>query len=244
MKVMDYIYSTLKKKKMHMTLLDPAKQSAERAGGIAHVADEIGTDLFMVGGSTGVNQDNLDATVMAIKKGAPEKPVIYFPAGANAISRYADAIYFMSLLNSRNVRNVAGQQINAAPVIKKLGIEPIPMGYVIVEPGMKVGEVGEAELLKRDDTEMAKAYAIATEFFGMKLLYLEAGSGAAEPVPSELVRAAREEISIPILVGGGIRDMGSAKKLLESGADILVTGTLVENAGFEKRLASIMDAFR
>jgi len=240
MKVIDYIYSTLKHKKMHMTLLDPAKQEPTRAGEIASIVAQLGTDAFMVGGSTGVTQENLDDTVKEIKSAAPSKPVIYFPAGANALSRYCDAIYFMSLLNSRNVRNVAGQQIIAAPVIKKLNIEPIPMGYVIVEPGMKVGEIGEAELLRRDDISTAKAYAIATEFFGMKLLYLEAGSGADKPIPSEIIAAVREETNIPLIVGGGIRDGEKAKQLIDAGADIIVNGTIIEEQQFEKRLSEII----
>lgn len=244
MKVIEYILSTLKKQKMHMTLLDPARQTAARSAEIADIADRLGTNAFMVGGSTGVTQENLDETVKKIKSAAPSKPVIYFPAGARAISRFCDAIYFMSLLNSRNVKNVAGEQVAAAPAIKKLGIEPIPMGYVIVEPGMKVGEVGDVQLLRRDDIETARAYAIATENFGMKLLYLEAGSGADKPVPADMVRAVKEEINIPLVVGGGIRDGSIASSLVDAGADIIVTGTLVEKENFETKLSEILDAIR
>ena len=240
MKVRDYITQTLKKHKMHMTLIDPAKQSASASGEIAAKACRAGTDAIMVGGSTGVTQENLDETVGQIKR-ACKLPVIYFPSGANVISRKCDAIYFMSMLNSRNVRNVSGEHARGAPMIKKLGIEPISMGYVIVEPGMKVGEVGEAELVKRGDLNTLIGYAIATEFFGMDLLYLEAGSGAPEPVPVPMVKAARESVDIPLVVGGGIVTPKQAADLAAAGADIIVTGTLVENDDFEDRLKQIIE---
>ena len=244
MKVMDYILATLKSHKMHMTLIDPASQDADRAGEIAAIANRLGTDAFMVGGSTGVNQDNLEKTVEAIRKAAPKKPVIHFPAGAGVLSPSVDAIYFMSFLNSKNTRNIVGEQVAGAQIIKKHGIEPIPMGYVVVEPGMKVGEVGEARLVKRGDFETAKSFAIAAEYFGMKLLYLEAGSGASEPVPAGMVKAVRGEIKIPLIVGGGIRSAAKAKELTDAGADILVTGTIVEMENFERRLGEILKAIR
>jgi len=224
-----------------MTLVDPAKQPPEESGSIASAAQSAGTDAIMVGGSTGVTQDNLDATVDHIKKNC-KLPVIYFPSGANAIARRCDAIYFMSMLNSRNVRNVTGEHVRGAPIIKKLGIEAISMGYVIVEPGMKVGEVGEADLVKRGDLPTIVGYALTTEFFGMNLLYLEAGSGAPEPVPRDMISAVRKSIRIPIVVGGGIVRPEQAAAVASAGADIVVTGTLVENGDFESTLRQIVEA--
>ncbi len=241
MKVRDYIHEILEKHKLHMTLIDPAKQSPKESGCIASKACKAGTDAIMVGGSTGITQANLDATVEQVKKNC-KRPVIYFPSGANAIARNADAIYFMSMLNSRNVRNITGEHSKGAPIIKKLGIEPISMGYVIVEPGMKVGEVGEADPVKRDDIASVIGYAITTEFFGMDLLYLEAGSGAPEPVPTDMIRAVRESIDIPIVVGGGIVTPAQAESVASAGADIVVTGTLVENGGFEANLKKLIEA--
>ena len=240
MKVRDYIDKTLKKHKMHMTLIDPAKQPPSKSGEIAAKACRAGTDAIMVGGSTGVTQENLDKTIDEIKRNC-KLPVIYFPSGAQAIARRCDAIFFMSMLNSKNVRNITREHVKGAPVIKKLGIEPISMGYVIVEPGMKVGEIGEAELVRRDDIGSIVGYAITTEFFGMDLLYLEAGSGAPEPVPLAMVRAARESVDLPIVLGGGIVTSEQAEKLAAAGADIIVTGTLVENGDFEGRLKKIVD---
>ena len=225
---------------MHMTLVDPAKQPPGSVAEVARKALSAGTDAIMVGGSTGVTQDNLDETIDAIRS-ACDLPVIYFPSTADAIATRCDAIYFMSMLNSRNVKNVTGEQSRGAPVIRKLGLEPISMGYVIVEPGMKVGEVGEADAVARGDNARAVGYALTADFFGMDLLYLEAGSGAPEPVPSEMIRAVRSATDMPILVGGGVTDPEGARAACEAGADIIVTGTLVENGDFEAPLKAIVD---
>lgn len=241
MKVRDYILVTLKKHKLHMTLIDPAKQMPKESGQIAAKACRAGTDAIMVGGSTGITQENINATVDEIKK-KTTRPVIYFPSGANAIPRNADAIFFMSMLNSKNVKNITGEHSRGAPIIKKLGIEAISMGYVIVEPGMKVGEVGEANLVKRGDIQTLVGYALTTEFFGMDLLYLEAGSGAPEPIPKDMIEAVRRNVAIPIVIGGGIVSPEQAGGLVAAGADIIVTGTLVENGSFENRLKELIDA--
>ena len=226
-----------------MTLIDPEKQPGDVASDVASTMEDMGTDAIMVGGSTGVTQENLDTTVKGIKS-VVEIPVILFPAGADTISRHADAIYFMSMLNSRTTRLLVGEQVQASKTIKDLGLETISMGYVIVEPGMKVGEVGRANPLPRDDPELAVNYALAAEFFGMDLFYLEAGSGAPAPVPLEIVRAVGEEISIPLVVGGGIRDERSARNLVEAGADVLVTGTAVERTRDLASLKKILDAVK
>lgn len=241
MKVKEYITETLKKHKMHMTLIDPEKQSSSESADIALKACRAGTDAIMVGGSTGITQRNLDDTCEQIKKRC-KLPVIYFPSGANAISNKCDAIYFMSMLNSRNVRNITREHAKGAPLIKKLGLEPLSMGYVVVEPGMKVAEVGEADVVKRGDIETLIGYALTAEFFGMDLLYLEAGSGAPEPVPLDMITAVRESVDIPLVLGGGIVTPQQAESMAAAGADIIVTGTLVENGDFEKKLRKITTA--
>ena len=238
---MQYILETLRSHKLHMTLVDPAKQPPDMAGAIAAKAQAAGSDAIMVGGSTGITQDNLDRTIDEIKKVA-KLPVIYFPSGANAIAKRCDAIYFMSMLNSRNPRNITGEHWRGAPAIKALGLETLSMGYIIVEPGMKVGEVGEADAVPRDDIERAVGYALAAEFFGMTLVYLEAGSGAPAPVPSEMITAVREGIGIPLVVGGGITSPDKAREVALAGADIIVTGTLVENGDFEEPLRTVVRA--
>ena len=242
MKVIEYLREKVKKGTLHMTLIDPAKQEPEQAGEIAASAERFGTDAIMVGGSTGITQENLDATILAIKA-STKLPVIYFPSGANAISPYSDAIYFMSMLNSRNVKMIIGEQVTFR-IVKKLGIEPVSMGYIIVEPGMKVGEVGEANVVKRDDPKAAVSYALAAEFMGMQLVYLEAGSGAPTPVPREIISEVRKNITVPLIVGGGIREPEQATMVREAGADIIVTGTVVENGGYEVKLKAIIQAVK
>ncbi|UCE91126.1 MAG: geranylgeranylglyceryl/heptaprenylglyceryl phosphate synthase [Methanobacteriota archaeon] len=243
MKIWNLIEETLQSRKMHMTLIDPAKQNLDAAGEISKAAEAAGTDAVMVGGSTGITQDNLDGTVDEIKRRS-SLPVIYFPSGANAIARNCDAIYFMSMLNSRNVRNLTGEHWRGAPVIRQLGLETISMGYVVIEPGMKVGEVGEADVVLRDDTARAVGYALTAQYFGMAMVYLEAGSGAPSPVPSDMVREVRRSVRIPIVVGGGIARPDDARSLIAAGADIIVTGTLVENGDFERPLKEIVGAVR
>jgi phosphoglycerol geranylgeranyltransferase len=226
---------------MHMTLIDPAKQPVTVAGEIACVAEAARSDAIMVGGSTGITQENLDLTVDEIKARCG-LPVIYFPSGANAIAQRCDAIYFMSMLNSTNPRNITGEHWRGAPVIRKLGLETLSMGYIVVEPGMKVGEIGEADVVTRGDVERAVGYAMAAEYLGMSLVYLEAGSGAPSPVPSAMIRAVKDSIGVPLIVGGGITDPVKAGDAASDGADIIVTGTLVENGDFEEPLRSIISA--
>lgn len=233
-KVARSLEEKLGKGRVHMTLLDPESVSPREGVDIAQRAKAMGTDCFMVGGSTGVTEDNLDALVQGIQEAAG-LPVIHFPSHAGAISRHVDAIWFMSMLNSRNPRFITREQMLGAPALKLLGIEPLSMGYLIVEPGMTVGRVSEAEVLPRTEegAEMAAAYALAAEFFGMRFVYLEAGSGAHEPVPPGHVSAVKEATTIHVIAGGGIRSGAQARALLDAGADILVTGTIAENRGFE-----------
>lgn len=243
MKVKEYLLKKMSEGTVHMTLIDPDKQPAEEAAKIAHTAEMLGTDAIMIGGSTHVTQENLDDTAKAIKK-VVKIPVIYFPSGAHALSHHCDALYFMSMVNSRNMKMVMGEQVAASMIVKKLGIEPISMGYVIVEPGMKVGEIGEAEPVKRDDIKKATSYALATEYLGMSLVYLEAGSGSPTTVPPAMIAAVKSQISIPLLVGGGIRDAKAALEVKAAGADAIITGTLVEGSDYASRLGEVIKAIK
>ncbi|UCF07734.1 MAG: geranylgeranylglyceryl/heptaprenylglyceryl phosphate synthase [Thermoplasmata archaeon] len=229
MKVIEYLHSKLKLEKLHMTLIDPEKQGSDECGDIVNSAYRAGTDAIMVGGSTGVSFDNLDESITAMITKVPI-PIIQFPSHSAALSPNVDAIYFMSLLNSKDVKYLIGEQMAAASHIRDMAVETISMGYVIVEPGMKVGEMGDADPVKRGDIDTAIGYALAAEFLGMKLFYLEAGSGAPDPVPVSMVKAVKEKLSIPLIVGGGIRSPEPAGDIAEAGADILVTGTVVEES--------------
>ncbi|MEM4256644.1 MAG: geranylgeranylglyceryl/heptaprenylglyceryl phosphate synthase [Thermoplasmata archaeon] len=244
MKVLEYILETLKKRKMHFTLIDPAKQSPEESKKLSIEVENLGTDAIMVGGSTNITPELMDETLKEIKSNV-KIPVIIFPNGLQSISKHADAIYFMSMLNSSDRDFIIGNQVKAALLIKKIGIETIPMGYIVVEPGMTVGKVGKAILIKRDDIKNAVSYALAAQFLGMKLVYLEAGSGAPNHVPPELIKAIKNEVIIPVIVGGGIRDKESVKALIEAGADIIVTGTLIEKFNdYKIRLKDIISYIR
>jgi len=223
-------------KKLHFSLLDPDKQDPKIAGSIAKTAEDSGSSAIMVGGSTLVSQEQVDETVKEIKKQS-KLPVILFPSGSKFLSKYADAVFFMSLLNSRNLDYVIREHVKGAPFVKHTKIEPISMGYVIVEPGMTAGKVGEVDLVKKDDINSAVGYALAAQYLGMSFFYLEAGSGAPEPVPDEMISAVKDAIDIPLIVGGGIRDSKTARKKAKAGADIVVTGTKLEQ---EKNLTKVL----
>ncbi|MCK4614957.1 MAG: geranylgeranylglyceryl/heptaprenylglyceryl phosphate synthase [Thermoplasmata archaeon] len=225
--VYNYIVSKLRNEKIHMTLLDPAKMRPERIGNIGAMAQKAGTSAIMLGGSTHLSMELVDESVLALKK-ETSLPIILFPAAAATLSRHADALYFMSMLNSTDINYIVGEQVKGAPLVKDFGIEPIPMGYIIVEPGMAVGHVGKAKVIPRDDPELAMHYSLTAQYFGMKLVYLEAGSGASHPVPAKMVREVKQGIEIPLIVGGGIRTPKQAREIIGAGADIIVTGTVVE----------------
>lgn len=241
MTVKDFIMNRLEHGPMHFTLLDPDKQSPADAARIALKCKEAGTDAVMIGGSTGITANNLDETAMAIKE-ATGLPVIYFPAGPHALSTKADAMFYMSLVNSRSLKWVIRAQAHASHIVKKIGIETMSMGYIVCEPGMKVGEVGEADLIKRDDIETAVGYALGCEMMGMSFVYLEAGSGADQPIPPEMIEAVKDAISIPLIVGGGISTPESAIEAKLAGADIIVTGTFVERYINDDMLRKVISA--
>jgi len=228
----------------HLTLIDPAKQEPKVASEIASDAASAGSDGIMVGGSTRAGGEVLDQTVLAIKK-ATKLPVILFPASEAGVSKHADAIFFMSLLNSRDPYFITGAQKHGAPLVKKFGLEPLPMAYIIIEPGEAAGRVGKAELISRDKPELAAAYALAAQCLGMRFVYLEAGSGAATPVPVEMVKEVRSAIDVTLIVGGGIRTAEAAAERVKAGADIIVTGTLVERAADRvKKIFEIVKAIK
>ncbi len=225
-----YILDSLKRDgALHFTLLDPEYDDTEFVRGVVEAADNAGTDAFMVGGSLGVGSMSAEKVVKVIKE-TTSKPLIIFPGNVDNVTRHADAILFMSLLNSRNTYWISGAQALGAPIVMKLGIEPIPMAYIIVEPGGTVSFIGDAKPIPRKKPDIAAAYALAGQYLGMRLVYLESGSGAEEPVPTKLVQRVRSVVSVPIIVGGGIRKPKQAAKLIRAGADIVVTGTLVEKS--------------
>jgi phosphoglycerol geranylgeranyltransferase len=183
-------------------------------------------------------------TVLEIKK-ATKLPVILFPASEQGVSRHADAIFFMSMLNSRDPYFITGAQKLGAPLVKRFKLEPLPMAYLLIEPGGAAGRVGKADLIPRDEPELAAAYALAAQHLGMRFVYLEAGSGADRPVPVEMVKAVRDVIDVTLIVGGGIRTPEAAAERVKAGADIIVTGTIVEQAKeIKAKLKEIVEAVK
>ncbi|MGC8585158.1 MAG: geranylgeranylglyceryl/heptaprenylglyceryl phosphate synthase [Thermoplasmata archaeon] len=244
MNVERYLMDKIRKEKVHLTLIDPAKQEPLKAGEIAEKIEDSGSDGIMIGGSTNITNKIMDETILKIKERS-SLPVMIFPSGISSISRHADAIFFMSMLNSSSREFLIDHQVMASRAIKIMNIEPVSMAYLVVEPGMTVGKVGKAILIKRDDMDSAVSYALAAQYFGFHFVYLEAGSGAPEPVPESMVKAVKNEIGIPLIVGGGIRDPEKAMKLAEAGADVIVTGTLVERSdNYDEIIRKIVNSIK
>ena len=241
MNVENYIKETLENHKLHFTLIDPDEQSPEEAASMAKAAQEANSDGILVGGSI-TDQDDLNLTVKAIKENT-DLPVVLFPGNISGVSKYADAILFMSLLNSTNPYWITGAQALSAPSIKKMGIETIPMGYLIIEPGGTVGWVGDAKPIPRKKSDLALAYSMAAEFLGMRVIYLEAGSGADSHIPLDFIMKVKKLTNLIVIVGGGIRSAKDAQEVSRAGADIIITGTVVEETeDAYKKIKELTDA--
>jgi phosphoglycerol geranylgeranyltransferase len=224
---------------IHITLIDPEKVTSEKAAKIAVASRDSGTAAIMIGGSTFVSQTHLDEVLQAIKQ-AVQIPTILFPNNITGLSRHADALWFMSLLNSVDPYFLVGVQTLGAPLIKKYGLEPIPMGYIIVGEGGTAGIVGKAIPVPYNKPELAAAHALAGQYFGMRFIYLEGGSGAKNPVPPEMIRIVKNYIDATLIVGGGIKTKEQALTAVTAGADIIVTGNLIESAGSEQKVSEII----
>jgi phosphoglycerol geranylgeranyltransferase len=224
----------------HLTLIDPEKTEIDEAIKIARTAEEAGSFGILIGGSTVSSVHHLDEVIKNIKN-CVKIPTILFPNGITGISKYADAIFFSSLLNSINPYYITGAQALGAPLVIKYGIEPIPMGYIIVGDGGAAGFIGQAKCIPYNKPELAAIYAMAAQLMGMRIVYLEAGSGADLPIPPDMISKVKKSIDIPLIVGGGIRSIKEAQLAVESGADIIVTGTIVEDVSL-KKLKSIVSA--
>jgi phosphoglycerol geranylgeranyltransferase len=228
---------------IHITLIDPEKVTPPQASKIASKAKASETSAIMIGGSTFVSAAHLDDVVKMVKR-AVEIPIILFPNNVTGISRYADAIWFMSLLNSVDPYFLMGVQILGAPLVKKYGLEPIPLGYIIVGEGGTAGIVGKAIPIPYSKPELAATHALAGQYLGMRFVYLEGGSGAKNPVPSDMIRAVKHYIDVPLIVGGGIRSSEQALTAASAGADIIVTGNIVEETGIKHKVSEIIEGIR
>ncbi len=185
----------------------------------------------MVGGSTVASSQELDGTVKAIK-GSSSLPIILFPNSVSGISRFADAIFFMSLLNSSKTHYIIGAQALGAPLVRRFKLEPIPLGYILVGSSpTAVSTVSGAKLIPYSNPDVAVSYALAAQYLGMRFIYLEAGSGATMPVDTDMVNRVTDAVDIPVITGGGIRTPEQAQELAKAGASAIVTGTVLEQEG-------------
>jgi putative glycerol-1-phosphate prenyltransferase len=212
----------------YLVLIDPDKWELKQLPEIAASASENGADAILIGGSL-LMRSSFDDMVKTIKSAA-SVPCIIFPGSTIQISRHADAILFLSLISSRNADYLIGVQVLAAPVIRLLGIEPIPTGYMLIESGRVTSAefMSNSRPIPRDKNDIAQATALAAEYLGMRMVYLEAGSGADLPVTPEMVAAVSSFVSVPVIAGGGIRTPEEAAKRVQAGAAFVVTGNVLE----------------
>jgi phosphoglycerol geranylgeranyltransferase len=212
-----------------MGLIDPDKQEPQKGMELAKLMQECGGDIIMLGGSIGAHGNVLEETAKMIKENV-SIPLHIFPGNVSAVTRHADSMYFMSLLNSNNPYWISGAQSLGASVVKQNSIEPIPAGYLIFEPGETVGKVGEANLLPRSNPDLAIAYSLAAQYMGMRFIILESGSGAPEPVPTETVSTIRKACDMRVVVAGGIKTPEQARALVKAGANCIHIGTRIEES--------------
>ena len=229
-----------------LSLIDPDKQSGDVGAKMARVSEENGADVILVGGSIGAQGIYLDKTVQAIKD-VVDIPIVLFPGNNSSLSPFADACYFMFLMNSKDVYWSTTAQIQGAWVVKKMGLEPIPTGYIVLEPGMAVGWVSNANLVPRARPDLAAATALAAEYMGARLVITDSGSGAPTPAPLELVKAVKSVINIPYFYAGGVKTPQQAYDIIKSGADGIHVGTAFEISNPDKageKIKSMHDAIK
>ena len=225
-------------------LLDPDEFPPKRAAETARLAVKSGASIILVGGSTVADQARLDAVVRHIKGNITTSPVVLFPNNVTGISKYADAILFSSLLNSTNSYFLIGAQALGSMQIYRCHLETIPMGYIVFGNTSAASFIGQVNRMPSEKPALTVIYALAAKYMGMRVLYLEAGSGSAETVTSSTIKAVRKYFDGLLFVGGGITSPESAKDIAKAGADVLVVGNLLQTAGFEKPLREIATMIR
>jgi phosphoglycerol geranylgeranyltransferase len=208
-------------------LVDPDRIDENKISFLADLADKGLIDFFLVGGS--LVSEPVEPVVRKFKE-LTKVPIILFPGSVLQVSPLADAIFLLSLISGRNPDYLIGNHVTIAPFLKKSGIEVISIGYILVENGKttSVEYISNSRPIPADKHDIIVATAIAGEMLGNKMIYLESGSGALNPANVETVKLLKKNISIPLIVGGGIRSVQTAVELCEAGADILVLGSVME----------------
>ncbi|MGJ7033947.1 geranylgeranylglyceryl/heptaprenylglyceryl phosphate synthase [Niabella hirudinis] len=229
------IYSGLVEKKLNAqksfaVLLDPDSVNPSSLNGLVDLSEASGVDYFFVGGSL-VLSTHLDEVIRKIKS-LTQIPVVLFPGSPSQVSKFADALLYLSLISGRNPELLIGQHVVSAPFVKKSGLEVIPTGYIVVDGGAPttVSYISNAAPVPADKNDIALCTAMAGEMLGMKLIYMDAGSGAKNPITESMIRSVAENIEAPLIVGGGITDPEKALLNCEAGADVIVVGNAIEKA--------------
>ncbi|MGB2869650.1 MAG: geranylgeranylglyceryl/heptaprenylglyceryl phosphate synthase [Bacteroidota bacterium] len=212
----------------YLVLIDPDKNDPTTLPRFVRDATEMGADAFLVGGSL-MFSNEFDQVLGVIKQNT-SVPVIIFPGSLFQVSSVADAILFLILISGRNPEHLIGNQVAAAPVIRKMGLEAISTGYMLIEAGKTTSAefMSNTKPIPHNKPDIAVAHALAAEMIGMKLLYLDAGSGADFPVPDAMIQKISKYCGLPMIVGGGIRTPEEAHKKVQAGASFVVTGTVIE----------------
>src|SRR3989338_2466443 len=243
-KIEEYLYASRRKKSaLIFVLIDSEASKIRESAKLAKNVEKIGASAILVGGSSATDQIEMAQVVKTLKKSI-KIPIILFPGNVTGVVPQADAILFSSLLNSENPYYITQAQALGAPNVLKFGLEPLPTAYLVIGEGTSAWFVGSARGIPFDKPKIAAAYSLAAQFLGMRFVYLEAGSGAASSVKPEMVRMVREVFKGFLIVGGGIRDPVTAKKIVSAGADAIVIGTLLEKNNSLKNLTAIAKAIK
>lgn len=242
--VKDIIFNKVaSNQKLLAILVDPDKAGTEHLRDLSAMANTIQADFFLIGGSL-LTEGNLDDTIALIQKES-KLPIVIFPGSSNQISSKANAILFLSLLSSRNPEMLIGQQVVAAPYVKKAGIEAIPTAYLLIDSGTQTtaSYMSNSSPIPADKPEIAASTALAGEYLGMKLIYLDGGSGAKFPVSPEMISKVKEYTTQPIIVGGGINTIEKLTSAYDAGADIAVIGNAFEtNLNFSEEVKTLVNS--
>ena len=217
-----------KGKKLFAILVDPDKQKNSVLSLIVQKANEANVDYFFVGGSLLTN-DNLDECIKTIKNNS-NIPVILFPGNAMQINKNADGILFLSLISGRNPELLIGKQVISAPILKQTRLEVISTGYILIDSGKPTtaSYMSNTLPIPRNKNGIATSTAIAGEYLGMKLIYMDGGSGAEKPIEIDMIKQVSNQINIPLIVGGGICNAQKAIDNCNAGADLIVVGNAIE----------------
>jgi len=238
-KVELFLKSELKKKKaLLFVLIDSEVSKLESSKKLAKDVEKIGASAILIGGSSATDQIEMAKVVKGIKQGI-KIPIILFPGNVTGVVPNADAILFSSLMNSENPYFITQAQALGAPSVLKFGLEPLPTAYLVIGDGTSAWFVGSARGIPFEKPKIAAAYALAAQFLGMRFVYLEAGSGAKSTVTPEMVKTVRKTFNGFLIVGGGIKNVKTAKEIVKAGADAIVIGTFLENGGSIKKLVGI-----